>query len=45
MKIFAEIVSKNEDGVELLSDDDNDTLDLHSDGIIFQTFPGIITLC
>jgi hypothetical protein len=41
VKIFAEIISNKKDGVELLSDDDNATLDLHADGILIKTFPGI----
>ena len=49
VKIFAEIISNKEDIVELLPEDDNDTLDLDADGIFIKTFPGIAgrsyTLC
>ena len=49
VKIFAEMISNKEDGVELLSDDANDTLDINADGILIKTFPGIegrsYTLC
>ena len=41
VKMFAEIISNKEDIVELLSEDDHDTLDLDADGIFIKTFTGI----
>ena len=41
VKIFAEIITNKEDTIELLSVDDNDTLNLDADGIFIKTFPGV----